>query len=66
LANSISNEDKVVYLELVGKVAQELARLQKNAKNKFESGDEIVDYKNKVDDLIQLFNITKVDLDKLL
>ena len=39
---------------------------KKNAKNKFESGDEIVDYKNKVDDLIQLFNITKVDLDKLL
>lgn len=50
----------------MGKVAQELARLQKNAKNKFESGDEIVDYKNKVDNLIQLFNITKVDLDKLL
>ena len=27
--SAISNEDKVVYLELVGKVAQELARLQK-------------------------------------
>jgi hypothetical protein len=65
LANSISNEDKVVYLELVGQVAQDLVRLQKREK-KLESGDEIVDYKNKVDDLIQLFNITKVDLDKLL
>jgi len=31
-------------LQLVGKVAQELARLQKR-QNKFESGDEIVDYK---------------------
>jgi hypothetical protein len=59
------NEDKVVYLELVGQVAQELVRLQKREK-KLESGDEIVDYKNKVDDLILLFNMTKVDLDKLL
>ena len=38
------NEDKVVHLKLVlGQVAQELARLQKR-QNKFESGDEIVDY----------------------
>jgi hypothetical protein len=39
-------EDKVVYLESVGQIAQELVRLQKR-QNKFESGDEIVDYKNK-------------------
>ena len=38
------NEDKVVYLKLVlGQVDQELARLQKR-QNKFERGDEIVDY----------------------
>jgi hypothetical protein len=62
------NEDKVVHLKLVGQVAQELATLQKR-QNKFESGDELVDYKNKADDLIQqLFNMTiKIDLmDKLL
>ena len=56
------DEDKVVHLKLVlGQVAQR--------QNKFKSGDEIVDYKNKADDLIQqLFNMTiKIDLmDKLL
>ena len=59
------NEDKVVYLELVGQVAQELVRLQKCQK-KLENGEEVVDYKNKVDDLIESFNETKVDLDNLL
>ena len=52
-------------MQLVGQVAEELVLSQQREK-KLESGDEIVDYKNKVDDLIQLFNITKVDLDKLL
>ena len=59
------NEDKVVYLELVGQVAQELVRLQKCQK-KLENGEEVVDYKNKVEDLIESFNETKSDLDNLL
>ena len=38
------DEDEVVHLKLVlGQVDQELARLQKR-QNKFERGDEIVDY----------------------
>ena len=60
-----SNEDKVVYLQLVGRVAEELVRLQKREK-KFENGQEVVDYKKKVDDLIESFNETKSDLDNLL
>ena len=32
----------------------------KKRQNKFESGDEIVDNKNKVDGLIQSFNMTKI------
>ncbi|XP_046638001.1 uncharacterized protein LOC124316231 [Daphnia pulicaria] len=59
------NEDKVVYLQLVGQVAEELVRLQRREK-KFENGQEIVDYKKRVEDLIQSFNETKVDLDNLL
>jgi O6-methylguanine-DNA--protein-cysteine methyltransferase len=59
------NEDKVVYLQLVGQVAEELVRLQRREK-KFENGQEIVDFKKKVEDLIQSFNETKVDLDNLL
>ena len=64
------NEDKVVHLKLVlGQVAQELVRLQKcqkNSQKKLENGEEVVDYKNKVDDLIESFNETKSDLDNLL
>jgi hypothetical protein len=59
------NEDKIIYLQLVGRVAEELVRLQKREK-KFENGQEVVDYKNKVDDLIESFKETKVDLDNLL
>jgi hypothetical protein len=58
------NENKVVYLQLVGRVAEELVRLQKREK-KFENGQEVVDYKNKVDDLIESFNETKSDLENL-
>ena len=50
---------------MVGRVAEELVRLQKREK-KFENGQEVVDYKKKVDDLIESFNETKSDLDNLL
>jgi hypothetical protein len=59
------NQDQVVYLQLVGQVAEELVRLQRR-ENKFENDQEIVDYKKRVEDLIQSFNETKVDLDNLL
>jgi hypothetical protein len=59
------NEDKVVYLQLVGQVAEELVRLHKREK-KFVNGQEIIDYKKRVEDLIQSFKETKVDLDNLL
>ena len=40
--------------------------MQKREK-KLENGEEVVDdYKNKIDDLIESFNETKVDLDNLL
>jgi hypothetical protein len=59
------NLDKVIHLQLVGQVAEELVLSQQREK-KLESGDEIVNYKKKVGKLIQSFEKTKGDLDRLL
>ncbi|XP_046638049.1 uncharacterized protein LOC124316258 [Daphnia pulicaria] len=56
------NEDRIAHLQLVGHVAEKLVSLLQ----KRENGEEIVDYQNKVKDLIQSFKDTKVDLDNLL
>jgi hypothetical protein len=58
------NQDKVVHLQLVGQVAEELVRLHKR-EEKLENGQEIVNHKKKVDYLIQLFKNTKVDIENL-
>lgn len=60
-----SNEDKVVYLQMVAGFIRELGVLQKSVKQ-LEGGEAINSYKVKVEDLLCYFNKTKLDLERLL
>jgi hypothetical protein len=60
-----SNENKVVYMQMIAQVIRQLARLQKRAKE-LGNGDDIVgDYKNKISIIRRYLQNTKEDLDSL-